>query len=92
MHEGGKARAALKVVRGRDRVVRFVLGVLGRHTDKLSFSPVTINNEAGLAILAPDGQIFSVISARTDGMRILDIYTVLNPDKLPRVSEVKEDA
>jgi RNA polymerase sigma-70 factor (ECF subfamily) len=78
---GGKARAALKIVRGRERVVRFVLGVLAPHTDKFSFSPVTVNNEAGLAIRA-DGKLFSVISARTDGVRILDIYTVLNPDKL----------
>jgi RNA polymerase sigma-70 factor, ECF subfamily len=78
---GGKARAALKVVRGRDRVVRFVLGVLGQHMDKFSFTPTTVNNEAGLALRA-GGELFSVISARTDGVRILDIYTVLNPDKL----------
>ncbi len=78
---GGKTRAALKIVRGRDRVVRFVLGVLGPHTDVFSFSPVTVNNEAGLAIRT-GGKLFSVISARTDGERILDIYTVLNPDKL----------
>ncbi len=80
---GGKARAALKIVRGRERVVRFVLGVLGRHTDKFSFSRVIVNNEAGLAIRVA-GRLFSVISARTDGVRILDIYTVLNPDKLRR--------
>jgi RNA polymerase sigma-70 factor, ECF subfamily len=80
---GGKARAALKVVRGRERVVRFVLGVLGRHLDKFNFAPVTVNNEAGLAIHATDGALFSVLSARTDGARILEIFTVLNPDKLP---------
>jgi RNA polymerase sigma-70 factor (ECF subfamily) len=78
---GGKARAALKVVRGRDRVVRFVLGVLGQHADKFTFVPVMVNHEAGLAVRA-GGKLFSVISARTDGARILDIYTVLNPDKL----------
>lgn len=84
---GGKVRAALKVLRGREPVVRFVLGVLGRHTDKFSFKPVTINSEAGLAIHAPDGKLFSVISARTDGARILDVFTVLNPDKLPHEEE-----
>jgi len=81
---GGKARSALKVVRGRDRVVRFVMGVLGRHVGKFSFNRIMINNEAGLALSTPDGRIVSVISARTDGVRILDIYAVLNPDKLPR--------
>jgi RNA polymerase sigma-70 factor, ECF subfamily len=85
---GGKARAALKVIRGREQVVRFVLGVLSRHADQFSFSPVTINNEAGLAIRAGD-RLFSVISARTDGARILDIFTVLNPDKLPRQQDLQ---
>jgi RNA polymerase sigma-70 factor, ECF subfamily len=80
---GGKTRAALKVIRGREQVVRFVLGVLGRHTDQFSFSPITINNEAGLAIRVAD-KLYSVLSARTDGVRILDIFAVLNPDKLPQ--------
>src|SRR5215469_752689 len=34
---GGKTRAALKVIRGRERVVRFVLGVLGRHIQRFAF-------------------------------------------------------
>jgi RNA polymerase sigma-70 factor (ECF subfamily) len=84
---GGKARAALKVVHGRERVVRFVMGVLARHVGKFEFVPVTINGEAGLALHTPDGQLFSVISARTDGVRILDIFTVLNPDKLAQAKE-----
>ncbi len=79
---GGKTRAARKIIRGREKVVRFVLGVLGRHTDQFSFSAISVNGEAGLAIHV-GGQLFSVISARTDGVRILDIFTVLNPDKLP---------
>jgi hypothetical protein len=27
--------------------------------------------------------LFSVISVQTDGARILDVFTILNPDKLP---------
>ena len=80
---GGKAKAARRIIRGGERVARFVLAVLGRHTDKFVFTPVRINSEAGLAIEV-DGRVFSVISIRTDGVRILDVFTVLNPDKLPR--------
>ena len=80
---GGKAKAAKRVIRGRERVARFVLAVLGRHTNEFVFTPVRINSEAGLAIEV-DGRVFSVISIRTDGARILDVFTVLNPDKLPR--------
>jgi len=88
---GGKAKAALRIIRGRERVARFVLAVLGRHTDEFVFTPVRINNEAGLAIQV-GGRVFSVISIRTDGNRILDVFTVLNPDKLPRELSIDHEA
>jgi RNA polymerase sigma-70 factor, ECF subfamily len=78
---GGRARAALKVIRGRDRVVRFVLAVLGRHSDTFAFEMTSVNGEPALAIRT-EGNLFSVITVRTDGLRILDVYTVLNPNKL----------
>lgn len=78
---GGRARAALKVIRGRELVVRFALGVLGRHSDMFAFEMTSVNGEPALAIRA-QGKLFSVITVRTDGMRVLDVYTVLNPDKL----------
>jgi RNA polymerase sigma-70 factor, ECF subfamily len=78
---GGRARAALKAIRGRERVVRFALGVLGRHADKFAFEMTSVNGEPALAVRA-EGRLFSVITVRTDGMHILDVYTVLNPDKL----------
>jgi RNA polymerase sigma-70 factor, ECF subfamily len=78
---GGRARAALKEIRGRERVVRFALGVLGRHSDKFAFEMTSVNGEPALAVRA-EGKLFSVITVRTDGLRILDVYTVLNPDKL----------
>jgi hypothetical protein len=64
-------------------VATFVLAVLGRHTNEFVFTPIRINNEPGLAI-ERGGRVFSVISVRTDGRQILDVFTVLNPDKLPR--------
>ena len=78
---GGRTRAALKVIRGRERVVRFVLAVLGRHRDKFVFEMTSVNGEPALAIRA-EGNLFSVITVRTDGLHILDVYTVLNPNKL----------
>ena len=80
---GGRAKAARRIIHGGERVARFALAVLGRHTDKFVFTPVRINSEAGLAVEV-DGKVFSVISIRTDGTRILDVFTTLNPDKLPR--------
>jgi RNA polymerase sigma-70 factor (ECF subfamily) len=78
---GGATRAALKVIRGRERVVRFVLGVLGRHVNRFAFELTSVNGEPALAMRA-EGKLYSVITVRTDGVRILDVYTVLNPNKL----------
>lgn len=79
---GGKARAALKVMRGRERVALFALNVLGRAPDRLTFEMTSANGEPALALSA-GGKLISVMTARTDGVRILDVYAVLNPDKLP---------
>src|SRR5215470_1675560 len=81
---GGKAKAALKIVRGAERIAQFVLGVLRRHLDRIDFEPIVINGEPGLALLF-EGNIISVLSVRTDGARILDVYTILNPEKLQAV-------
>ncbi|MGE0745385.1 MAG: RNA polymerase sigma-70 factor [Rhodospirillales bacterium] len=78
---GGKARAALKAIRGRDRVVRYAVGALGRHMDGRAFEMTTVNGEAALAMRG-DGKLLSIITVRTDGVRILDVYAVLNPSKL----------
>ena len=82
---GGKAKAAHKVIRGADRVARFAVGVLRRHAHLLEFRKVDVNGETGIA-LVHQGRAFSIMSIRTDGVRILDVYAILNPDKLERVS------
>ena len=42
---------------------------------------VVINGEPGIAAFFED-RLLSVISIRTDGQRILDVFSILNPDKL----------
>jgi RNA polymerase sigma-70 factor, ECF subfamily len=81
---GGKARAALKVIHGAERVARFGTGVFHKVRQFVTFRPVVVNGEPGYAALY-NGVLFSVITIRTDGERILDIYSILNPDKLRAV-------
>jgi RNA polymerase sigma-70 factor (ECF subfamily) len=78
---GGKARAARKTIRGRETIVRFILSAIARNAPYLDFDLAPVNGESAL-VLRGAGRIYSVITIRTDGMRILDVYTVLNPDKL----------
>jgi RNA polymerase sigma-70 factor, ECF subfamily len=81
---GGKARAALKPVLGRDAVARFVLAVIGRHAAELRFERVNINGETGLALQLGE-HLLSILSIRTDGARILEVFATLNPEKLSQI-------
>jgi RNA polymerase sigma-70 factor (ECF subfamily) len=78
---GGKAKAAHKIIRGDQRVSRFALGVWRKYMRHLTHRTVTINGEPGLAMFVA-GRLISVISIETDGVCILDAYSILNPDKL----------
>jgi len=82
---GGKAQAALKVIRGADRVARFATGVFRKVVAHVTFRPVTVNGEPGYAVFF-NGHVFSILTIRTDGQRILDVYAILNPDKLHAVA------
>jgi RNA polymerase sigma-70 factor (ECF subfamily) len=78
---GGKTKAAKKVVRGAEHVARFATGVFHRYLAQLEFRDLVINGEAGIGAFF-QGRLLSVISIRTDGQRILDVFSILNPDKL----------
>lgn len=78
---GGKVKAARKVVRGAGHVVRFATGVWRRYLSRLTQRVVTINGEPGL-LMCVDDRPLSAITIDTDGLHILAVYTVLNPDKL----------
>jgi RNA polymerase sigma-70 factor (ECF subfamily) len=82
---GGKTKAAKKIVSGADHVARFALGVFRRHLSRLRFVPANVNDEAGLTVFFDD-HLLSVITIRTDGRKILGVYSILNPDKIGAVT------
>ncbi len=78
---GGRARAAKKRVIGAERIARFATGVFRQYLGELEFRIVTVNAEPGLAIFF-QGRPLSALTIRTDGRKILDVFSILNPDKL----------
>jgi RNA polymerase sigma-70 factor, ECF subfamily len=82
---GGKARAARKVIRGAESVARFAAGVYRKIIPHIVFRPITVNGEPGIGVIYL-GRLFCVITIRTDGRHILDVYAILNPDKLRSVA------
>jgi RNA polymerase sigma-70 factor (ECF subfamily) len=85
----GKARTARQVVRGADKLVRFLRGLVERYTPEVlgAGRPLLVNGDLGLflpaaAELRLDAHLQTM--AVRDG-RIVAIYDVANPDKLTRV-------
>jgi RNA polymerase sigma-70 factor, ECF subfamily len=82
---GGQVVAARQVVRGAERLTRFLLGIARLFQGKATYHVAPINGETGLVIRL-DGRLQSVLTIDTDGTRILAVYNVLNPQKLRRMT------
>jgi RNA polymerase sigma-70 factor (ECF subfamily) len=77
---GGRVSAALRPVRGADRVARFLLG-LPRLEPEAVVGP--IGTPDGLGFLATlDDEPSALVSLRVRDGRIVDVYIMRNPDKL----------
>lgn len=84
---GGKAASVHKVLRGADRVANLYWAAALRYGARVSYRVVLINGEPGLLRFV-DGALESAQAFVTDGMRIVAIYNVRNPDKLAGISEM----
>ncbi len=84
---GGKATAALNVVSGADKVVRFLLGLARKRAARteVSIQPAKINGGPGL-IVHVDGKLDHTMAFSVDASGVISaIYVVRNPDKLRAV-------
>ena len=82
---GGKKLAALNPIYGKDKILRFFLGVAGKHglPQPKDIDRVTINGLPGFVIdLGGDLETFALEIA---GDQVVAIYGVRNPDKLHHV-------
>jgi|SRR6185312_12868074 len=83
---GGKVKAVLRVLEGSERVTRFYTQIARLATGHdLSYRHATVNGEPGL-LQFTDGKLTGALTLVTDGLRILEIYSVRNPDKLRHIS------
>jgi RNA polymerase sigma-70 factor, ECF subfamily len=83
---GGKAAATPYPFGGADRIVGFLLGLQKRFSrERVTMHLASVNGEAGVIVRA-GGRVAAAWSFVTDGSRILDVYAVVNPDKLAPVT------
>ena len=83
---GGKRLAALKPIRGTDKIQRFLAGVARKNPSlpAIEVRPATVNGLAGFVMREPDGSINTMAFEHHAG-RIVAIYLVRNPEKLRHV-------
>jgi RNA polymerase sigma-70 factor (ECF subfamily) len=87
---GGRRRAALRPLVGRDKVLRFAAGVLARpDAAGLEVRGCTVNGEAAIGLYQrqPDGStvVDSVCVLVLDAGVVTTVLLVRNPDKLAGV-------
>lgn len=81
---GGKARAALNVIRGADRCARFFAGIAPKHPRGLTRRFCRVNGQIGYALY--HGQKpYSVVTFEIVDERIRSVFVIRNPDKLARL-------
>ncbi len=83
--DGGRVPSVRNILQGSDPVSRFYAGVGRKYGERLSYRVAEINGEPGL-LRYFDGKLESVQSFVSDGMRILEVYIIRNPEKLRDLS------
>lgn len=81
---GGRVSAARVVIRGRERVTRFLTGVFHRKCRDCELQFTSVNGTPGVVLLK-DGVIVQVTSLAI-GESVTGVYISVNPDKLARWS------
>jgi RNA polymerase sigma-70 factor (ECF subfamily) len=82
---GGKKRAALNLIHGRDKIVAFFAGLARKRAAMaIRVRPSRINGLPGFVAVEPDGTL-QTIALEIAGTEIAAIYVVRNPDKLRHV-------
>ncbi|MBY8850560.1 sigma-70 family RNA polymerase sigma factor [Saccharothrix sp. MB29] len=82
---GGKAKTAINVVSGADKVARFLFGLVRKYGGLNTGRPALVNGDLGVLIPATDDVTERVSAfAVRDGL-VVAVYDVSNPDKLAHV-------
>jgi RNA polymerase sigma-70 factor (ECF subfamily) len=77
---GGKIRALVRPVHGRQQVARSLLTLLARHP-RTTLDTHPVNGRTGL-VVRYDRQVAGVISLDVAGPHVVQVWVTLNPDKL----------
>ena len=78
---GGVVSAARRVVEGRDKVARYLVGLLAKFGVGFGSTLLEVNGETAI-VSTRDGVLASVWFVETDGQLVTGLRQVINPEKL----------
>jgi RNA polymerase sigma-70 factor (TIGR02957 family) len=81
---GGVKQSALRPITGAEKVVRFIVGGLGKTALALTSDHTVVNGNPAL-VLRVDGELDGVLAIRVEDARITGLYYVRNPEKLTHI-------
>jgi len=82
---GGKVSAARNILRGPERITKFLLGLERKVGHRTRHRIAILNGEPAIVTYA-DGHLFATTAFETDGVQIVGAFRVLNPDKLTHLA------
>lgn len=85
---GGRAPAARRPILGSDRIIRLVLGLQRQFVRRnAAIERIWVNGEPGLSVRI-EGELRGVLAVDTDGERIREVFSIVNPQKLRNHSSI----
>jgi RNA polymerase sigma-70 factor (ECF subfamily) len=88
---GGKVYAALNPIEGRDRIMRFLAGLVTKFGAPREIRRLALNGGDGLLIIEGDGGLQTWSIDWNASGEVQTIYAVRNPDKLRGLAPVLDD-
>jgi len=79
---GGKAHAATRPLYGRDRVSKFIVGLMRFYQEGMTIDVQAVNGQPGIIIRHADRSPIAVLTFEIGDGKIYALRNVLNPDKL----------
>lgn len=87
---GGKTYAALKPIRGRDRIMRFLVGLAAKFGAPRDIRRLRLNGGEGFLIVEQDGTMQTWSIDWNPAGQAQTIYVMRNPDKLRHVNRMAD--
>lgn len=88
---GGRVQAATRPIYGRERIVRFVEGVMRKFpfTSEHQVRITQVNGQTGV-IIVRGNSVEQTVAFEIENGQLSAVYSVRNPDKLPRLQAAAE--